>query len=562
MKRSLGFCALAALLYVLMLNGGTVMALVEGRATPVQMGIQTEAADEAHYFAFMQTAARGHWLTGSASLREWRDSPGNPIFGPLLQAALLRAGLPLPLVIWAGDMVFPMLTMLLLCVILLRFFPTLESIAISVILMNTIGLGWLRSVNPQITMTLLTLYIAMVLYADRKNLSQQFLRGLLIAVLCVVQIQLAVYCCAAEAVWIIAAVIRRPKGWKEEIPGALVLGFPVMIAVVGQALLLMSADALALADTRRRLGLIDSRLPAAPQLHVLLLLAALGVGWMQRQRSNRTADIQRLGLLIIAGFLVLDQSVIHGKDAIFGLYYRSTIVFVSMLALWSAAKELMANHLMLRFTMFALAILSMASLMRQVQSGNEKQKVEAAAFVDSKVMDVIESLQKEPGGHVVLAPFEIGNIVPVYTPHTVAFNRYSRFGMDTDADLALRFILYRSLFPRGDSLIDDPSHSLVLGQYAGNSAARRRVSCLILAKIRGENIDCTVPIRSQIYHQELLPILDDTRSPDRVMLMEEFGVDRLVTKDVLPPELTKICSLIETIGPWHLYSCDPSVSTR
>ena len=170
-------------------------------------------------------------------------------------------------------------------------------------------------------------------------------------------------------------------------------------------------------------------------------------------------------------------------------------------------------------------------------------------------MDVLDTLGSESGQHVVLAPFEIGNIIPVYTRNFVLMNRYSRFGIATDIDLTKRFLLYRSLFPNSDPLIDDVTHSLVLGQYAGNTAARKRTTCRILASISGEKIDCSVTIRSQIYHQELITLLDDKRMPDRVALMREFGVDRLILKTPLPKELSPICTKQKTIDDWTIYAC-------
>ncbi len=556
MKRSLLFCALVAVAYSLLVNAGTLVALAEHRATPVQMGIDAIQADEAHYFAMMETAAHGHWLLGSASLKEWRDSPGNVIFGPLLQAAVLRVThLPLGSVIWTGDLLLPALVFFVLCLILLTFFGTWEAIAVAVLLMNMTGIGWLRSVSPQTTVLFITVYLWMfITHGTRMRLA--LLRGALIALLCFVQIQMALYCVAAEALLMVVLLIRYPQAWKKTVVRTSVVALPVLVAVTVQWLLQSNADPLALADTRRRFGLIDSRLPAAPDLQLILLLAGITLAAAMRFSAAPRAEMGKIGILILAGLLVLNQSVIHGKDAIFGLYYHLPLMIIAVAALWIAAASLASRyHRLLHLTLALSVVVSLSSLMFDVVHINTAQKDASVAFQQSRVMDILASLSQESGEHVVLSPFELGNLVPVYTRDTVEMNRYSRFGIATDADLTQRFLLYRSLFPDSDPIISDPTHSLVLGQYAGNTAARKRTLCRILAKIRGENVDCTVTIRSQIYHQDLVALLDDRRMPDRKKLMRDFGVDRLILKASLPDDLRSICSLQHTVGDWNIYAC-------
>lgn len=554
MRRTLVTCALASVAYALLINGGTIAALIEHRATPVHMGIDAVAADEAHYFALMESAAHGRWLMGSASLREWENSTGNVILGPMLQGAVLRwTGLPLSIVVWAGDLLFPSLAMFILCLMLLRFVKPAEAISIAVLLMNTIGLGWLRSVNPQITIGLFALYLLTFL---RKNETRNglWLRGGVIAILCFVQIQMALYCMIAEVLLTLLCMIKDRTQSKKAFLDACTVAVPVTISILAVWLLSQHVEPAALADSRRRLGLIGSHLPAAPSMQLILLIAGIGILIALRRTDKNRTELERIGVLLLAGLAVLNQSMIHGIDAIFGIYYHASLMIVVVLAFWITASMLVKQSI-LRAVLLVLIVYSVSMLGSQVRQKSDAQKTAATAFVESKVMDVLTELKTRKGRHVVLAPFEISNLVPLYTESTVEYNRYSRFGIATDIDLAKRFILYRSVFPHSDPFIDDPTHSLVLGQYAGNLAARKRSACEIFAWIRGEKNDCAVTIRSQIYHQELLPILDDKRMPDQPALMREFGVDTLVTKDPLPKNLQPFCTLRATVGDWRISEC-------
>ncbi len=541
---------LAAIVFTVVLNASTIVAMTRGQAGYAQMGT---SVDEAFYFALIRDTAEGHVALGNASLREHRTDIGGMSYAPWLQGLTMRVwGLDIITIVLAGDVLFPMIVVLLFFVAMRGpgrsdIFAALAAF----IAASAVGAGFLRSISPQVTLIFYVAYVAVFL-AGRRTHAHYWLRGLLIALMIYLH---AVYAVHLLLIELLDAPVRwRQSGLRVSLRETGRVWLPIVIAIVGKVCLsMLAADTLALADLYRRLGTIPSHWPPMSSLQLLLPITAaiLAFSAMLRTYSrDRQTDI-RLLLLVTAGFLALNQSIIHGIDVIFGLYYTLPLTLV----LWLAWMFLLSRWAWGTWQVPVAACIAvwLASPLVAVAVSSVRASDVPDPQPSPAVAQVLERLQKLPGEHVVLAPYEIANLVPVFTRHYALFTQYARYQQASDAELAERYLLQLAVFPSEQPV--DPTYNEVFGLYAGNLAARHRTACVFFGGFRTAPLDCPLDIRGHIYHQELLSRLD-ARSIDPAVLLQRYGVDILVTDVPLPQNVDTVCRQLTTVEQYRIYGCE------
>ncbi len=554
MKKIIVTGLLIGCVYSLLLNAHALVHVSKGTLSPVDLGIAVESADEAHYFALAQKLAQGHWSLGSASLKEHQSDAGNVIFGPLPQAMLMRfSGWSVTTVALIGDIVFPILAALVLFLICTSFFKNRwQSALVTVTVMNAIGLGWQRSVNPQITVLLFLCFVLLLLQVNR-NRWILMTRGLLIGIFLFVQIHFALFCVLTEALIAGMRLLRKEKFQRiAQDTGWILIGFAPFFALE-IVVLLQSHDAMAIADFRRRMGVIPSHLPANPVLQLQLLIALAALAWMQR-RKKMERSIEILISLLVTGLIVLNQSVIHGIDAIFGLYYSGILHLILWLSAGVIIVRLSKIPVIATCVITLAMLLSLQPIVREAFSSQLQVETNRAAFDASKKMEVIEYLKTLSGEQVIAAPLPLADIIPTFTKHFVLFNHYSRFGLGPDKEIAERYLTEKTLFGAPTIDMQDTTYGIMQGQYAGNVAGRHNFFCRIRSALLRRTPDCLTTLREQIFHQDLIPLLD-SGTIDPIAMIRKYHVDILVSDLPLSPDVQKECPLRKTIGTYAIRTC-------
>lgn len=534
-------------LFSLVLNAGTIRAFVRGSANLGTVGVAVGSADETYYFAAMRQASLGHG--GNASFVEHRDDSSVGGYGTWVQGLAMRLiGLDLLPVVIAGDFVFPAL---IAGLIFLIFFHFMETIGLA-LLAATAFMGWwdvglLRSVSPQITM--LPFLLSLLLFATDRTYRHAWVRGVLLLLTFLCQPLFGTYLVVLEIFDALTA------WWFMPLRTVVKRRLPLAIGVVAYGLAsLMSmhaTDSVAIADTYRRRGLILSHLPAAPTLlcALLLLLPIHRLGTMfTKHRPMRHA----VSCMLLAGVVVLSQAVLHGHDAIFGLYYRVPLMLVIALALVCILLETGLRTLarpVLAIYAGAYLFSFLATLLLVVPRAEH----EAHAFADSDIPAAVESLRSHTGTLVVLAPIEVENMVPLFTKHGALFTQYARYDIASDQELAERYLLQQAVFPVRADLVQE-GHPLVFGLYGGNMYAKTKTVCALWSGFGFAKEGCGKNLSDFIYHQDVRSLVE-SGTIDVSTLLGKYGVTTVISDKPLPAVLKRSCKKSSEVGAYAIYDC-------
>ncbi len=548
---------LAAFLFTLVLNGPTLFDAVRGQATIMHVA---SSVDEQYYAALIRDVADGYPNLGHASLFEHRWSHASGSSAPLVQGALMKMfSWDIVTTVIVGDLLFPFVGVFLLFLIFRCLLPSVWLAAfMSIIVATFTDLGWMRSVTPQVTLPFELLFLFLLLAPGRRPCRTSLFRGLLLGCMFFTHIVHAVFFAIVESCDILRRFLQREHRWILR-QGILFIGGALPFFLLRIMLRAASNDPVAQMDTERRLGMIASHLPAAPLLQGAVLAMLLLLLFLRRtgRMHALTADIHCT--LLFGSLLALNQSLVHGFDIIFGLYYRPLITLILWLTGTSILVALLSRKI-LTALLSVLMMISFAALIRDaLLQGKEHRRV-TAAFQDSRIPDVLSVLSALPGERVLLAPLAVANLVPVLTPHYVLFNKYASYQHVRDEEIARRYALQEAIFPTSAEARGEGYNS-VFGLGAGNSAARRKSFCRIMHALLLRNSACEYSIVSMIEHQEVFAWLDaalrDPSQLDLAALLREFRVDILLTtpETSVPNAVVMICRPQRKVGTFTIHVC-------
>ncbi len=541
---------LVGMAFTLLLNAARIPAALRGELTLATL--QNHGKDELYYFSHVRDAATGYPNLGHTAFKEHRHEASVTSYAPVPQGLLARVtGWPLPMVIFLGDVLFPLLAVAFLFLAvwwLLRSVPA--AVAVSLASAAYLDIYWLRTANPQIPYVFVAAYLALYL-ADRPGRhARDLLRGLLIVLLAYTQLLYASLFLIMEAVDLLRRWVINREQWRSVVRTAVITLGIACAGILSKIVLFGGPRDVAAIDTLHRLGVIPSRYPAAPGIQILLLLLG-AVLWFERKRFPHMQ--QRLDLLltiIVAALLGLNQSVLHGIDATFSSYYVNILFFIFWLggaiALWTAAPRKVSLMVLSAVSGYVLTSCAFA-----LHADARRDALRQEAFDRSDASALIAWLRTQPADRVIAAPMDLSDLIPAYTDHYVLFNAYAYNQRATDAELTERFLLERSLF----QFTSDPSYNLVFGGYGGMLAARERTACKVFQPLGLPFGDCSATASSRVLHQELLKRLRDEK-PNVPALMRTYGIDLLVTTSNQSP--SPDCVLQTTVGAYRVLQCDSS----
>ncbi len=540
---------LLGLVFTLALNAANVRAWSMQRLTVADLGVEIGSADEVYYFALIRDVRDGHINLGNASLFEYRDAPAVAGFALLPQGLIARfTSFDLTTAVLIGDLLFPLLVCCLAFLIIRRFIDSdLSSAFLALSFMCSWSVGWQRSMHPQVTMTVFLLsFLFFVSDVDGKKMYQ---RGLGLFLLILVQPIHAAYMLTVEG---IDALLH----WKNTRSVAFVFRrrVPILVWVLGAGILQIGlqsdADAGILAETYRRRGLILSYLPTSPLTQLTLLVLLCIAAWLISRRRATDAVSWMIPIFLVAGLVVLNQSLVHGHDAVFGLYYRYPLSFVLWLTVGWAACHILPRRVLTILVVLVLASTSFQMFREMITITAPRNTERSAQLRNSDLGGVMRELSQHAETEIVLAPIEISNLVPVLTRHYALFTQYAHFEYAPDRELAERYLLQHSLFPLPPEHTVE-GHPLVFGIFAGNVYARTKTLCRLHLKRAG----CGNILSDFIPDQDVRRFIE-SGVIDTSSLLGRFGVTVLVTDRMLPGVLRNACNNPVHVGRYAIYDCD------
>ncbi len=497
--------------------------------------------DEAYYISVIRGLARGASIYQAATQ------------APLPQVWLLKMGFSLQGVLFAGDVIYPLLTTTFLFLAALALLRS-SKLAAATALIAAMSLGnyWLRSSNPQVPYLILAAYAAVFCSSDDHHPWSFITRGVLIGLLCYVQLLFASLLLLVEGVDLIRRIfisrLLPAMLWRS------ILSFVCVFLILFLPLLLglITGSDTVSADVHRRLGVIPSHYPAAPLFQVQLIIIGLifVAARMRPYTEKKTIDI--FLTFIVASLIGFNQAVIHGIDATFSSYY----VNVLLLLQWGALPVLLIAFF--GRTKLTSAILIVALLcsfwsfhgVLKTEEAEDFTRVIQYQMSDEGLM--IDRLLRDAKHETIAAPLALANLIPVMTDNDVLFSTYAYNWHVSDQELAERYQLQRALFPSADDAVQkEQGYPSVFGGYAGMLAARERTACRMWSRLLGPD-SCAIDARSLVYHEDLRTMLDGGRV-DVDSLMRKFKVSEVISDDALPSGVH--CSRVMKIGKYVQYAC-------
>lgn len=539
---------LIGILYTVVLNTSSIRAWTENRLTVVDLGVDINSADEVYYFALINDVRDGHLNLGNASLFEYQAAPAVAGFA-LLPQGLLAAytRLDIATVVLLGDILFPLLIYALAFLLFRRFFGSnLFSALLALAFMLYWGGGWQRSMHPQVTMV--AFLLSLLIFVSDSEGKKMYPRGAALFLLLVVQPIHAAYMLTVEGLdalfdW------KTSKNLRTVIRKRWPLAVYVFAALLLQLGLQHGADSVILAETYQRRGLILSHLPTAPLMQVLIVLLLTFSVWLIKTKRTTDSLSRIIPILLLAGLIVLNQSVIHGRDAVFGLYYAYPLSVILWLTVSWVACTLLPRRVVPVLAVLVCLYLGLQTLTQMLRVTQPNISSRSVEFRNSDIQGVMDELMRRRRTEIVLAPIDISNLVPVLTKHYALFTQYAHFEFAPDRELAERYLLLQSFFPL-PPLHTVEGHPLVFGIFAGNTYARTKTMC----RLRLLTVGCDRQLSDFIPDQSVRALIE-SGVIDELALLKRFGVTTIVTEKSLPITIQPFCTELVYVGRYSIYSC-------
>lgn len=551
-RRFLFACAVAAV-FTAALNARNILEWQAGRLTISELN--DHVIDERLYFSIIAKTGQGNPLLGHTSYLEHRGDAAAMSLAPVIEGLPMRwFGLPLAETLLLGDVVFPFLATFFLTIGLLSFFAGSFIIpgATALLMMSDIGVYWLRASNPQLPFVGSAAWLMIAFLFPVESAAGLLLRGMTAGILFWLHPLYASFFIIADGTLLLMGLLRH-RSWTTTLRSGLLYSAGILALLIPRFLLKSSPEATT--DTLARAGMIQTHLPAAPETQIILMIAAIAFLFLWWKKKSWPSERLRLNFsLILAALIALNQSVIHGQDALFVAYYTVLIQMVLILTGVTFFFHLIRNSQSRRDVMIIAAAMSMLGFWNALGAFLPGIRTEAQLYEKSDAPAVLAWLHDQKGMLAIAAPNALNERIPYETPHYVLFNEYGWNQQMTDAELAERYALQVNLIP--SSILKDKTYSAVFGGNAGLTSAKRRALCRIERTIFRTGDPCTLDARTLIRHQELLPLVDDAKI-DVPAMMKKYHVSFVITEkdQTLPASAKKLCTNVKVIGDYTIWSC-------
>lgn len=515
--------------------------------------IVRESSDEAFYLARIREAADGHPFVGHPAVFERRDQiyPLGQLFEWLTGTAMRLLNMRLKTVSLTADLLLPFLLSFLLWMALRPILPARRwrMLLIAILFLQAAIPWWKRPISPQAVTLLPMLYLWAILTPKRASLQLGIVRSSLIGLMLYSYPYHWTYCLATEAL-LTTGELWHMHSWKERLQRLAVFLLPLGIVAVPYTIFSISvAGDPAYADVLRRLGMLTSHLPTGPKwqasllaVSVLLLLVA--------HRGKRTDVLVAFLPLLGAGFIVLNQTVLTGKEAEFATHYGRFLLFPLWIGFLTAVSLMLKHHPAADRTAayggLAAVLLSTAFVTRmecaafQAATPPPQTRVERARIFDA--------LQELEGEQVILTDGIFAQDLTLYTRHYPFFSHQTHMYLMPDRDVERRAGVQRVLIP--DEHLDPRA---VYGSSYLNKALNARARCRVRS-LFGIAKNCDVDPLA--FLPESWPAIRDGKaSTENEILhtLKDARVSYALLRSI-PPPLASHAALLADFGDYRLFA--------
>lgn len=530
-----------------------VLMTVPGAST-IHMG-QTDN-DRAYYLSRIKEAAEGKTFIGNSALYEHRNDTSPNGFIEWLTAIPMRmTHIDLGHAIAITDFLFPFIILLLTFLWTERLLGSRLAAAATVIAIWSLlfsPFGLTRESSPKATMIILSLYLA-VLFCMDENRWQRVLRGVLIGLMMYSYHYHWTVLFVFEGLIILHDLFIRKISLRKVIASALWVWAPLVIIAIpyGIRLIQYSGNPIA-ADMWRRFGMIPKHLPTAPVLQWVTILWLAAIGTVQLTGLRRDRRLLLLFLLLIAGFIALNSNIITGREAEFEGHYGRIIRLFTWTALFlclSLGMNQKRYAILCSLFIAISAITALHDLPPIIASSIDNERIWQSSD-KQQVMDWLSAHTSNES--VVLAPYSLASIIPVFTDDYVFMNYAARSFFVSDEELLQRYMVQTTFFPEDREPISSGIQS-VFGNYPGSlySNTKRFYQLTHFFK----PFTKTIPdfITDQEKRQRIEKHL---QIPDMAAVKEyitRYRLDYLITQEPIPETLKSLFTKVDTVGAYTIY---------
>jgi hypothetical protein len=528
------------------------------------MGIRDD--DRAYYLSRIREATDGYPLMGNSALKEHRTDISPNGFVELLTAGIMRVtGWSLQGTVTFTNVLFPFLIVLLTFGWLRGILRSdlLAVTALAAIWLSVWGpSGLLRESSPKATLLLPSLYLCVLLLPGKQRTVHRIVRGALIGLMMYSYHYHWTLLAAFEGLTVLRALLQRREPVRQIIRDAAAVWIPLCLVAIPYLMRLIGTmgDPTAV-EMWRRFGMIPTRMIAAPQLQATLLLWLAALGALRFTGLLRTRATDVLPLLIVASLIAVNTNLLTGSEAEFeGHYGRFVRPF--MIATLFLAGSAVIRPRTLRWTCLLLLLLGgmtgVAATMSDTARSGENERLWQERNAEQVLAWVDE---KTPSGSVVLAPYRLSSLIPVFTDDYVWMNYAARSFFVPEQELLERYIVQIAAFSEDREPIDTGVMS-VFGNFPGSLYSKTK-RVFQLKTLFQKPFTQTIPdfIVRQDRRQYLEAALKQPVASDVERFLSSYACDFILSDRPLPPPVSAHATRLESRNGFTLYTCGGSGRT-
>jgi hypothetical protein len=532
----------------------STLLTVPGSST---LHMDTADQDRAYYLSRIKQASEGHWLIGNSALYEHRLAVSPNGFVETATAALMRiTNLSLASAVLVTNLLLPFLILALTYFWMERILRS-RLLTIASLLTTWFALfgplGLLRESSPKVTLLFPSLYLT-ALFCMREGRLQRVVRGSLIGLMMYTYHYHWTLLFVFEGLLILRALFLERRPLLRTIREELWVWVPLILIALpyGFRLFSLQGDPIA-ADMWRRFGMIETHLPTAPLLQFSTLCWIAALTTLRLTGIKRDRESLLLLLLLIAGLVAVNSNVFSGREAEFEGHYGRIIRFFSWTALFLCIGTLLEKGWIQRLAGITIVVVGLNAVLALPGLIQAAETTEQAWQASGK-QEILDWLSANtPQDSVILAPFSLASLVPVFTHDYVFMNYAARSFSVSDQELLDRYIVQIAFFPEDSESIDTGVQS-VFGNFPGSTYSKTKRIEQIRTLFRKP---FTKTIADFIPDQEKRTLLERVlKNPDPALALQklqQFRLDYLVSTDPLPRTLSRNFKEMARVGDYTVF---------
>jgi hypothetical protein len=408
-----------------------------------------ENSDESFYMARVQEVFNGYSSAGQPFIYEHREEkyPFRNLEEKILGGVMRLFNWKIKTVMILGDVLFPFLLVLLFWLAVKEILPSRmwRTLLVVTFFLTTYMFVWRRPVIPQMTFIWPFLYYYAFLTQRNNRLSFCAVRGVLVGLMFYSYPYQWTYCLSVEGLLILSRLRSTSLHDQLKMFAAFAVPFFITIFPWGLTMIAMQGNPL-YEDLVSRSGFVDSHWPTGPFIQLKIALTLSFLLFTIRIRGWKREQLPIL-LLLFAGFIVYNQTLITGKELEFSSHYSRIVRFGIWIAVFYSASQLLPlTHRIAKPIIGSICVVLIFSVVSGVQQG-------FANFIPpekeerNELRIIITTLNELPNEQVIVANELMSHHIPVYSSHYPFFSASANLHMVETSELLKRARAQQFIFP-------------------------------------------------------------------------------------------------------------------